>query len=183
MKKNFNFYFSVLSEEDFLKEIKKVNPRKSTQSTDISIKLLKENAGIFASCLYDFFNQSIQNSEFPSILKNANITPMFKKGYRGSKENYRLVSIFLVISKIFEKLLCKQITIFMDPLLSKYQCGFRKGYSAQHCLLAVLKKWKNVFEKGKIFGALLTDLSKAFDILSHDLLIAKLNAYGLASLH
>ena len=65
----------------------------------------------------------------------------------------------------------------MDPLLSKYQCGFRKGRSAQHCLLAMLKKWKNAVDKGKIFGALLTDLSKAFDSLSHDLLIAKLNAY------
>ena len=105
---------------------------------------------------------------------------MFKKGYRGSKENYRPVSILPVISKIFEKLLCKQITIFMDPLLSKYQCGFRKGYSAQHCLLAMLEKWKNAVDKGKIFGALLTDLSKAFDSLSHDLLIAKLNAYGFS---
>ena len=59
LKMNFNFYFSVVSEEDFLKEIKKLNPRKSTQSTDISIKLLKENADIFASYLCDFFNQSI----------------------------------------------------------------------------------------------------------------------------
>ena len=141
---------------------------------------MKENAEIFASYLCDFFNQSIENSEFPSILKNANITPVFKKGYRGSKENYRPVSILPVISKIFEKLLCKQITIFMDPLLSKYQCGFRKGYSAQHCLLAMLEKWKNAVDKGKIFGALLTDLSKAFDSLSHDLLIAKLNAYGFS---
>ena len=104
---------------------------------------------------------------------------MFKKGYRGSKENYRPVSILPVISKIFEKLLCKQITIFMDPLLSKYQCGFRKGYRAQHCLLAMLEKLKNPVDKGKIFGALLTDLSKALDSLSHDLLIAKLNAYGI----
>ena len=70
----------------------------------------------------------------------------------------------------------------MDPLLSKYQCGFRKGYSAQHCLLAMLEKWKNAVGKGKIFGALLTDLSKAFDSLSHDLLIAKLNAYGFSLL-
>ena len=141
---------------------------------------MKENADIFASSLCDFFNQSIENFEFPSILKNANITPVFKKGYRCSKENYHPVSILPVISKIFEKLICKQITIFMDPLLSKYQCGFRKGYSAQHCLLAMLEKWKNAVDKGKIFGALLTDLSKAFDSLSHDLLIAKLNAYGFS---
>ena len=119
MKNNFNFYFSVVSEEDFLKEIKKLNPRRSTQSTDIPIKLLKENADIFASYLCDFFNQSIENSEFSPILKNPNITPVFKIGYRGSKENYCSVSVLPIISKILEKLLCKQITIFMDPLLSK----------------------------------------------------------------
>ena len=96
LKKNFNFHFSVVSEEDFLKEIKKLNPRKTTQSTDIPIKLLKENSDIFASYLCGLFNQSIKNFEFPSILKNTNITPVFKKGCRGSKENYRPVSILPV---------------------------------------------------------------------------------------
>ena len=140
--------------------------------------MLKENADIFADYICGFFNESIKKSTFPSILKNANITPVFKNRYRSSKENYRPVSILPVISKIFEKLLCKQITIFIDPLLSKYQCGFRKSFSAQHCLLAMLEKWKNAVDKGKVFGALLTDLSKAFDCLPHELIIAKLNAYG-----
>ena len=140
--------------------------------------MLKENADIFADYICGFFNESIKKSTFPSILENANITPVFKKGYRSSKENYRPESILPVISKIFEKLLCKIITIFVDPLLSKYQCGFRKRFSAQHCLLAMLEKWKNAVDKGKAFGALLTDLSKAFDCLPHELIIVKLNAYG-----
>ena len=70
--------------------------------------------------------------------------------------------------------------MFIDPLLSKFQCGFRKGYGAQDCLLAMLENWKNEVDKGKVFGALLTDLSKAFDCLSHELIIAKLNAYGFS---
>ena len=80
-----------------------------------------------------------------------------------------------MISK-FETLLCKQITVFVEPLLLKYHCGFRKGFSAQHCLLAMLEKWKNDVDKGKVFCALLIELSKAFDCLPHELIIAKLNA-------
>ena len=70
--------------------------------------------------------------------------------------------------------------MFIDPLLSKFQCGFRKGYGAQDCLLAMLEHWKSAVDKGKVFGALLTDLSKAFDCLSHELIIAKLNTYGFS---
>ena len=69
---------------------------------------------------------------------------------------------------------------YLGNFLSKFQCGFRQGVSAQHCLLAMIEKWKKCVDKGKIFGALLTDLSKAFDCLPRDLIIAKLNAYGFS---
>ena len=175
---NSHFHFNEVSVEEVYKKIRKLSTRKSVQSTDFPIRVLKEKADIFAGNICGFFNESIKKSKSPSIFKNANVTPVVKKGYRGSKENYRPVSILPVISKIFEKLLCKQITIFIDPLLSKYQCGFRKGFSDQHCLLAMLEKWKNVVDKGKVFGALLTGLSKAFDCLPHELIIAKLYAHG-----
>ena len=65
---------------------------------------------------------------------------------------------------------------FESSFFSKYQCGFRKGFSAQHCLVSMLEKWKSATGNKKLFAALLTDLSKVFDCLSHDLLITKLNA-------
>ena len=63
----------------------------------------------------------------------------------------------------------------MDSCLSKQQCGFRKGYSAQYCLLVMLEKRKSAIDKGKYLEALLMDLFKTLDCLSHDLLIAKLH--------
>ena len=66
----------------------------------------------------------------------------------------------------------------MDKFFSKYQCGFRKGFNAQYCLLAMLEKWKKVGDTKNVFDALLADPSKAFDCLPRDLIIAKFNAYG-----
>ena len=170
------FDFCRVNVQDVEKEIRRLSTRKATQYSDHPVRILKENSDIFGKYICDFFNECVDKGTFLPILKHANITPVFKKGYKGSKDNYRPVSILPVISKIFNKLLCKQITVFIDPLLSKFQCGFRNGYGAQDCLLAMLEYWKSEVDKGKVFGALLTDFSKAFDCLSHKLIIAKLNA-------
>ena len=69
---------------------------------------------------------------------------------------------------------------FWKTFSQKNRCGFRKGHSRQQCLSAMLEKWKRSVDSGKAFGALLTDLSKAFDCFNHELLIAKLNVYGFS---
>ena len=71
-----------------------------------------------------------------------------------------------------------QISTYIYNHLWKYLCGFRKGYSTQQCLLLTLEKWKKALDNHNVAGALLTGLSKAFDFLNHELLIAKLAAYG-----
>ena len=133
---------------------KHLNPQKAVQKTEIPAKVLKERADIFSAYTCEFVNETVRSGKFPSILKHGNITPVFKKGSAESKENYRPVSIPPVISKMFDKIISKQLTTFMDSLLSKYQGGFRKGFSAQNCLLAMFEKWKSSAEKGKVLGVL-----------------------------
>ena len=74
-----------------------------------------------------------------------------------------------------------QMYKYFDKALSKYQCGFRQGYITQQCLLMIVEKWKEALDKGGLGGVLLTDLSKVFDCIKHDLLIAKLAPYGFDS--
>ena len=71
-----------------------------------------------------------------------------------------------------------KISKYFDNKFSKFQCGFRKGYSSQLCLIIMLEKWKQTMDNGNAAGALLSDLSKAFDCLDHTLMIAKLHAHG-----
>ena len=93
----------------------------------------------------------------------ANITPIFKKGSKNKKENFIQFSILQVLSKIFEKLMSKQLSTFFKNILSKFQCGFKKGYSTQHSPLLIFEKWKLGVNNNEAFGALLTDLPKDFD--------------------
>ncbi len=72
----------------------------------------------------------------------------------------------------------EQISGYIEKFLSPYLCGFRKGFSTQHSLIVMLEKWRKALDNNKLAGALLTDLSKAFDCLNHNLMIAKLHAYG-----
>ena len=114
------------------------------------------------------------SSNFPSNLKAADFLTIQKK-------NYRPISILPTLSKIYEGCMCDQMYKYFDQILSKYQWGLRWDFNTQHCLLVIVEKMKEVLDKGCLGGALLTDLSKAFDCIKHDLLIAILAAYGFDS--
>ena len=140
---------------------------------------MKEYADFFAKHVFRKFNEAISSSKFPATFKFANVTHVFKNGDRNQKDNHRPISILPIISKIFEKLICRQLSNYFD-IFSKSQCGFSKGFSAQHCLRLMKDKWKKAVYNNSVFGVFLTDLSKAFDCICHDLLVAKLHAYVLS---
>ena len=120
----------------------------------------------------------MENSVFPGSLKQADIKPVYKEDSRNEKENNRPVSISPKLSKIYERFMYTQMSKYFDSILSKCHFGFKKGCSAKQCLLIMIEKWRASSDQNGTCAALLTDPSKAFDCLPHDLLIAKLHACG-----
>ena len=136
---------------------------------------------IHVSYLTKIINNCFDNNSFPSKLKLAEVCPIFKKNDCLDKENYRPVSVLPIVAKVFERIIYHQIEQFMKNKLSDQLTGFRKGYSTQKCLVSMIEIWKNIIDKGGYISAIFMDLSKAFDTLNHDLLIAKLGAYGFGT--
>ena len=175
---NNKFIFTRCNPEDIMKTINNLNIHKPTTFNNIPVKLIVATSDICSPLISKYYNDAIINCKFPEPLKMVDITPVYKKEENTNKSNYRPVSILPSVSKIFERLMHDEIFSYIDSHLSNYLCGFRKGYSTQYCLIAMLERWKKALDNQHLAGALLTDLSKAFDCLNHELLIAKLEAYG-----
>ena len=84
-----------------------------------------------------------------------------------------------LISKNFERIIYDQLSEYLEKYLNSILCGFRKVHSTQHALFKLLQAWQEELDKGGFVGTILMDLSKAYDCLPHDLLVAKLEAYGV----
>ena len=173
------FDFSKVDQTDVLKVISSLNNSKSV-SGSIPTRMLKIAANICVPFLTSCFNNCVESGTFPDRLKLADIIPSFKKGSSTDKANYRPISLLPIVSKIFERLIVNQLNVYFEPQFSKLLCGFRKGHSTQHAILNMIRNWQNNIANNLKVGAVLIDLSKAFDCLPHNLLLAKLSAYGLS---
>ena len=111
----------------------------------------------------------MNKGEFPEILKFAEVAPICKKAKPFEKDNYRPISILSNISKILERNMHNQMNNFFMNKLSKCQCGFRKGFGTQHCLLVMIEKLQKIRDNKRVFAVVFTDLSRDFNCISHEL--------------
>ena len=180
-EKNLYFSFEFADKPKILKDINKLDKKKAYQKNDIPVKLVKSNRDLFSHFIYHDFNNSLFSSKFSSNLKAVDILPTHKKKDKPDIENYRPISILPTLSKIYERCIYDQMYNYFDQVFSKYQSVFRQGFNTIHCILVMVEKCKEALDKGYVGGTLLTDQPKAFDCIQHNLLIAKLAAYGFDS--
>ena len=176
----FKFKYKPVTTEQIITFIDEIDCNKSS-SGEIPAKIIKMVKEEVSEPITNCINDSIISDIFPGELKLADIVPTFKKEDKNDKANYRPISLLPLISKLYEKVLYQQIEDFANNILSPKLCGFRKGHSTQHALLNFLKNWQKCLDKSGVVGTVLMDLSKACDCLPHDLLLAKLSAYGFDS--
>ena len=174
------FSFECVSENYIKNTIKNLNSKSSSGHDEISTNLLKQ-LDILIEPLTLIVNQSLRTGIFPDKCKISKIIPIYKKNDAYCIENYRPISLLPSMSKIFEKVAFDQLFSYFrnNGYFFKNQYGFKKLHSTEHAILEVVDRITLDLDKGYTPLAIYLDLSKAFDTLDFNILLQKLQYYGI----
>lgn len=184
-----NFYhsfpkmnFSNTNAYEIQKIILSMKPKNSHGYDEISLKIVKSSAPYILSPLTYLCNKILLTGIFPDRLKYSEVKPLYKKGDKSEISNYRPISLLPTFSKIIEKIMYKRLYAHLNNnnILAMEQFGFRKESSTEMATFNLLDNILTSLDKKNYVGGLFCDLQKAFDCVNHNVLLEKMNFYGIS---
>ena len=176
-----NYSDIEITEEGVLKVIKGLKANKTGGVDDLNSSYLMGIAEVIAAPLTEIYRKSLEEGDIPNDWKKANITPIFKKGAKSNRENYRPVSLTSHVCKIMEKIVVNGLNRHLEKnkLIEESQHGFRNKKSCLTNLLEFVNETAISLDEGKPVDIIYLDFKKAFDTVPHKRLYAKLKAHGV----
>ncbi len=175
------FIISHISTDEIMDIINALNLSKSTGPSSIPGKLLIQIADLIILPLCRIINTSFMTGKFPNALKIVKVIPIHKGGSTQDVNNFRPISLLSIFDKIIEKLMHVRLYNFLEAnnILYENQFGFRKKNSTVHALIQITEQIRESIDKGKYGCGIFIDLRKAFDTVNHNILLKKLEHYGI----
>ena len=178
-----SFNFQPEHPDQILKILSNLKSSSSCGTDEIGSSVLKLIKHEITPVLTHIINLSISQHTFPSLWKKAKVIPLHKKDEVLDPKNYRPVSLLCVLSKVLERCMFMQMVRYLEQnnLLHPSHHGFRAKHSTASALIQMFDTWIDAFEDDEISAVILLDMSAAFDVVDHDILLDKLALYGLES--
>ena len=175
------FAFKSMHAEQIKEAIGMLKTSRSFGDDVISSYFLNLAMPFIEDSLVYIFNTSLEKSQFSDPWKISRVSPIFKDGEKTEKSNYRPISVLPVVSRLFEKLVFRQLYQYLNDncFINSNQSGFRELHSTVTCLLKNTDDWYNGLDTGNLAGMVFVDLKKAFDTVDHQILCRNLESYGV----
>lgn len=174
------FFFFPATKNEIILTIAALKNSSSAGSDGINTKLIKKIAYEISEVLTYLINLSAEEGVFPEAIKTAIVVPLHKKDDPCDPGNYRPISLLSTFSKIFEKIMAKRMVSFLNSgnFFCESQFGFREGKNTEDALVMFLEEVHSNLDRNRKVAGLFVDLTKAFDLVDHNLLLSKLYKAG-----